>query len=132
MIDELIDKYYKKRLNTFKTWALNRIFGLFIFNLTVIMLMLLHTAGYFAPFFPLTINVIVMVALILAVLLLGIGSNTLFFLGLFFWIFAAFLKLVGVEVWAERTAIYSYQSLILALALFIIEIRKVNGKIKNG
>lgn len=131
MIEELF-KIYSKNLSYFKSWAVNKIVGLFIFNLAVIMLVLLYTAGYFAPFFPLTINIIVMFSLIMAVILLSIGSRTLFILALFFWIFAAFLKIVRVDVWAERTAIYSYQSLIIALMLLIIEIRKTNGKNKNG
>lgn len=118
-----IKQIYLNKLYEFRLWANQKVFQLFIFNMIIMLLILLYTAGYFAPFFPLTINFIVFVALLLSIFLLGINSKILFGIAIFFWLFAAFLKGVRVDVWAERTAIYSYQALLIGIILFIIELR---------
>lgn len=124
MIIDILEKIYSQNTDRLKRWAAERVFGLFIFNIIVMLLILLYTAGYFAPFFPLTINSIFFISLILAIILLGVKSKVLFITALSFWLFATFLKTIKIDVWAERTAIYSYQSLIVGLVLTIIELRK--------
>lgn len=109
-------------------WAQNKIFGLFVFNLIVMLLVVLRSAGYFAPYFPITINFIVFVSLILAIFLLNIRSSTLFAITLIFWILAAILKISDIDVWAQRAALYTFQALLVGLALFIIEIVSVKRK----
>lgn len=118
-----LKKIYYQNTQNLKKWANNRVFGLFIFNIIVMLLILLYTAGYFAPFFPLTINFIVLVSLILSIILLGVKSKALLVIALLFWIFAAVIRILKIEVWAERTAIYSYQALFIGILLLIIEIR---------
>src|SRR3989344_5004701 len=105
-----IKTYYKKSMSKLRIWSIDKMFGLFLFNIIMMFLILLYTAGYFAPFFPLTINFIVFISLVISVFLLGIRSRTLLFISLLFWVFAAFLRIVKIEVWAERTAIYSYRA----------------------
>lgn len=102
-------------------WALQRIFGVFVFNTVLVLLLLLHSAGYFSPYFPLTINTIVVIGMILSIFFLRMNSKNIFFLALFFWLLAAFLKAVGIEVWAERSAIYSFEALLIGIILLIIE-----------
>lgn len=124
MIQERLRSIYYQNTQNLKKWANDRVFGLFIFNIMVMLLILLYTAGYFAPFFPLTINFIVLVSLILSIILLGIKGKILLVIALLFWIFAAVLRILKIEVWAERTAIYTYQALVIGLILLIIEIRQ--------
>lgn len=127
-----LQRFLNKEVRKIKVWSEGRIVGLFIFNALLVLLVLLHSAGYFAPFFPLTINTIVMVSLISSIFLLGTNSKAAFTLTLLFWLFAAFLKIVKIDVWAERTVIYSYEALIVGVFLFIMEntslIKRRNGE----
>lgn len=116
-----VNKYYFENLEELKKWGEKNIFGLFIFNISIMLLILLRSAGYFAPFFPLTINFIVFVALILSVFLLGLRSKGIFLVGLILWILSGLLRILNIDVWAERSAIYMYQSLIIGVFLIIIE-----------
>lgn len=120
-MSQLIKRLFKKESNGIKSWAQDRLVGLFIFNVIVMLLILLQSAGYFSPFFPLSINTIVMISLISSIFLLGTNSKASFILTLLFWLFASFLKIVKIDVWAERTVIYAYQALIVGLVLLIIE-----------
>ncbi|QQS38606.1 hypothetical protein IPM62_04460 [Candidatus Woesebacteria bacterium] len=128
-----LKKYINKRLSrTFwghkevktKAWANKHLSGLFTYNIILILLVLLHSAGYFHPFLPLTINIIVMISLILAVIMLGATSKVIFVISLFFLAFAELLLALGVGVWAERTMIYMFQAFILGLTISVYEFYK--------
>lgn len=123
-------KYYKESLGKLGLWAQNKIFGLFVFNLLVMLLIVLRSAGYFTPYFPLTINLIVFLSLILAIILLNMRSSALFIIALVFWIITAVLRIMGIEVWAERAALYTFQALVVGVVLFVIEI--VSSKKKSA
>lgn len=112
-------------IRRFKSWSQENLTGVFLFNITLMVLILLHAAGYFEPYLPITINIIVFTALILTVILFNARSGVIFFAGLLFWIFAGLLRVLYIDVWAERTAIYAYQALMLGVLVLIIEnIRK--------
>lgn len=112
----------KNNLNLkLRKWVARRYLNLAIFNIAVMVLILLHSAGYFEPFLPITINFIVLFAMILAIILLQANSRTFFILAILFWFFSAFIKLAGINIWAERTSIYVYQALVLAVLLIIYE-----------
>lgn len=111
-------KLLNLRLNK---WSLSHFVGIAVFNIIMILLFLLYSAGYFKPFLPISINLIVIIGLILSTLLLEVKSRAMFIICLFFWLFAAFLKIVKIDVWAERTTIYVYQSLVLGIVLTIVE-----------
>lgn len=105
-----------------QAWAVQRIFGIFIFNTVLVLLLLLHSAGYFAPYFPLTINAIVVISILLSIVLLQANSRSIFLMTIYFWLLATLLKVVKIDVWAERAAIYSFEFLLIGTVLFIIEI----------
>ncbi|KKQ95710.1 MAG: hypothetical protein UV74_C0013G0317 [Candidatus Woesebacteria bacterium GW2011_GWB1_43_14] len=109
-----------------KKWSRDHIVNLSLFNFIVFMLLLLRSAGYFHPFFLLSINVVIFITLICAIVLLNAGTRWLFAMAALFWIFASFMRILKIDVWAERTAIYTYQSLLLGVALMIIENIKGN------
>jgi|GEM_PF-2161323 len=113
-------KYYNIILNFLQEWSQQKILNLFIFNAILTMLLLLRSAGYFAPYLPLTINLIILICLIMAVFLLGFRFRALFTITLLLWLFAAFLKIVGITIWAERAAIYSFEAFAIAFVLFVI------------
>lgn len=92
-----------------------------LFTLIVVFLFLLRSAGYFQPYFPVGINFIMMIALILGILLLKFRSNVIFIITIVFWAFAGAIKLLKIDVWAERTSLYAFESLILGIVLFIYE-----------
>jgi len=115
-------KLYLNNLDILKRWANENILGIFIFNLVLISLLLLRSAGYFAPFFEININLIVMVSLILLIFLLKFKSNGVFILTGLFWLFAAFLRVAGVNIWAERTAVYAYEALVVGVGTMIVEV----------
>lgn len=120
-MNQIFERLFKKEISKIKLWAQERIIGLFTFNAILMLMILLQSAGYFSPFFPLSINTIVMISLISSIFLLGTNSKASFVLALVFWLFASFLKIVKIDVWAERTVIYAYQALMVGLVLFIIE-----------
>lgn len=104
-----------------KTWNVKYGYRLIFFNMLIIALFLLGSVGYFYPFFPITTNVVVMTGLILSVVLLGANSRILFLTTSFFWVIASFFKMVGVDVWAERTGIYVFESLLLGVCFLLLE-----------
>lgn len=127
----MLDKHTKKWTKKSKNWILPKYFNLIIYNLILLFLFLLRSAGYFHPFFEISVNIVVIVALVLSVILLGARSTQLFAVALVFWLFAGFLRLVGVNIWAERTAIYVYQALTLGAVILAIETlfgKKVNRR----
>ncbi len=111
----------KKLLQQGNDWALSHQLQLTIFNLVIILLFVLRSAGYFEPFFPLTVNFIVFFGLFMSIFLLESRSKQFFVVAIMFWSFAAMLRIVDINVWAERTAVYAYQSFFLAMVLFIFE-----------
>lgn len=121
-------KLFNLRLNK---WSLSHHIGIAVFNIIMIISFLLYSAGYFKPFLPISINLIVIIGLVLSTLLLEVKSRAMFIICLFFWLFAAFLKIVKIDVWAERTTIYVYQSLVLGIILTIVENIDII-KIKNN
>lgn len=104
-----------------RSWSQGNLLGIFIFNMCLMILVLLHEAGYFNPYFPITINMIVFLCLVLAVFLFRARSNMVFLTGLIFWFFTTVFRLLYVDVWAERTAIYAYEALMLGTFILIIE-----------
>lgn len=116
-----IKKFIEDLNNKSSVWGHSHYVRLAIFNTLIVLLVLLRIAGYFHPFFVITVNAVVMVALIAAVLLLGARSKVLFLIALLTWLFAAFLRIVKIEVWAERTAVYTFQALVIGTILLIYE-----------
>lgn len=117
----IIKQYYFQKIEEVKNWGEAHLLGLFLFNLIIMILVLLRSAGYFAPFFPITINFTVLFALILTVVLLGFKSKELFLVALLLWVFTGALRVVNVQVWAERSAVYVFEALIVGMIVFIIE-----------
>lgn len=102
-------------------WAKSHFLQLIVFNILLVFLFLLRSAGYFHPFFVISVNAIVLIGLIASIFLLGVRSKAMFLVALLFWLFAGFVKLIKIDVWAERTAVYAYQALIIGVILLIIE-----------
>lgn len=102
-----------------QNWVELHYFQLALFNVVLVILLLLRSAGYFEPYFGITINSIFLIALVLSIFLLGTRSRGAFAVALIFWLFAAVLKLVEIDVWAERNAIYSFQALVVGVVLLI-------------
>lgn len=116
-----IKKFIEDLNNKSSIWGHSHYVRLAVFNTLIVLLVLLRIGGYFHPFYVITVNSIVIVALIAAVLLLGARSKILFSIALFTWLFAAFLRIVKIEVWAERTVVYTFQSLVIGTILLIYE-----------
>lgn len=116
-----IGDFIEKNIPQIKSWTAAHYLNLALFNLILIILVLLRSAGYFDPYFPITIHLIVFITLILLVFLLGVNSKFLFVLTCVLWIFVAFLKLVGIDVWAERTSVYAFEVMVVGVTLFLTE-----------
>ncbi len=113
---------YARRL---KEWSQQHFLPLVIMNLVLMLVVLLRTAGYFAPYLILTINLIVMLSLIMGVIFLGLRSRGMVMVAIVLWLLSALLRLLGVEIWADRSSIYVYQALIVTLVLLLIESRTI-------
>jgi hypothetical protein len=111
----------EKKLEKIINWTKENAPGLFIFNLIMIIFVLLHSAGYFHPFFTLTINIILILALILSAVLLKASSKVMFIVAIFFWLLTAFFKITFIDVWADRSSIYAFESLLIGSILFTYE-----------
>src|SRR3990167_6463467 len=116
-------------------WTGTHYLRLAIFNMIVMLMVLLRSAGYFDPYWPITINMVIFISLILSILLLETRSRVLFVVAIVFWVFAGFLRIIGVDVWAERTSIYVYQAIFLGTILLLAELSGIikidNGETKN-
>lgn len=110
----------EKVIRSAKSWAEKHLVGLFIFNIAIIIMVLLNTAQYFKPFFYLGINAIFFISLILSVALLGARIKALFLIAVLFLFFTGFLKLVRIDIWADRASIYFYQSFFIGLVILLI------------
>ncbi len=102
-------------------WAKKRHFGLFSFNLIIIILSLLHTARYFDPIYEISINFILVTAMILTLTVLGGNSITMFVVSIFFMIISASFQAIKINIWAERSGIYAFDSLMLGILALIWE-----------
>ncbi|MEK7169190.1 MAG: hypothetical protein AAB778_04210 [Patescibacteria group bacterium] len=81
----------------------------------------MRSAGYFLPFFGISVNFIVFILLILSIFLLNFNSRSMFFISLLFWIFACLIKILKIDIWAERTAIYTFEAFLIGVILLIKE-----------
>lgn len=95
--------------------------SIFVYNLILMVLILLRSAGYFDPYFPITINVIFLIGLLLSIPLLRAKSRHIFIIALLTWIFSGLMLIFKIQVWADRTSIYTYQSLIIGTIMLIVE-----------
>ena len=109
-------------------WGNKHLFKMLIFNTILMFLVLLRSAGYFLPFFGISVNFIVLTMLILSIFLLGSKSKSMFITAFLFWLFACLMKVLKIDIWAERTAIYTFQALFIGAILLIIESFKRNDK----
>lgn len=114
-----------------RKWIVTHQFQLALFNGFLMLMILLRSAGYFAPFVPITINLIFASALVLSVFLLGTNSMGAVGVALIFWGFASLLRILGIEVWADRAAVYSFEALSLGILLFVIEEVKASFRRDN-
>lgn len=111
--------------NKMNNWAMKNFLNISIFNLVMISLYLLRSAGYFDPYFLISVNFIVIIGLILSIFLFGANSRAIFIISLLFWLFAGFLLILNLDTWAERTAVYCVESLVIGVVLLFFEdIRK--------
>lgn len=122
MIRSLFLKEISKRT---KEWVFKHQAGLMILNFMAIVLVLLRSADYFNPFWTITINGTFFILLIVSILLLEITSRSMFVIALLFWIFTCMMKIFKMDVWADRSSIYVFQSVFLGVLLLFIEFRKL-------
>lgn len=110
-----------RTISDFKNWTVAKQFQLILVNIFLIILVLLRSAGYFDPFFPITINIIVLLGIISSIIILRVGSSFVFSCAIFFWILTALFRILKIAPWAERTGIYSYEAMIIGIFLLLIE-----------
>jgi len=120
------------KLVKLKAWINSHYLQLAVFNIYLIILVLLRSAGYFEPYLPITINLIFMSSLILSVFLLNLSTRASVILAVFFWALAAIFRILNIEVWAERAALYSYESLILSIFILMQKYLSTPKKNKNN
>lgn len=104
-----------------RRWGSENFLGILSLNVLLMMLILLRSAGYFEPFLSLSINLIVLVVLLMSKILLKITSQHVIVIALAFIMLAAVLKLFVVDIWAERSMIYSFEALSFAIILMLFE-----------
>lgn len=112
----------KKLKKKFDLWLYKRLGGLALFNILLMLMVLLRSAGYFAPFFPLSINTIVLLSMIMGIVLLGFREKELFVSAIVFLTISAVFRALAIEIWAERSSIYTYQAMILAVLISFSEV----------
>jgi len=110
----------EKTVKSVKLWAGRHLAGLFVFNVSILVMVLLSTAQYFKPFFYLGINSIFFFSLLFAVLFLGARTKAMLTIAIIFLALTAFLKVVKIDVWADRASIYFYQAFFIGLLLLLI------------
>lgn len=118
---KLFKKQSKKYKNKIDLWVSGHHLQLVLFNLIIVLFFLLRSAGYFQPYYTLSVNFIILLGLFISIPLLNFGSRAMFIIAIVFLIFTGLLKLLAIDVWAERSAIYVYQPLVLGLLLMIYE-----------
>lgn len=117
------------RMRKINEWVVSHYFQIALFNIFLILIFLLRSAGYFHPYLIISVNFIVLISLVMTVVLFGWRSREMFLIAILFWLFALFLKLVKIEIWAERTSIYVYQALVIGVGILIIEGLRDRGEV---
>lgn len=107
------------RVIKLKKWIVEHYLQLAFFNGFLILLVLLRSAGYFEPYFTITINSIFVFSVFVSIFLLGLSARTAAVLAVFFWLLAALFRVLNIEVWGERAALYSYEVLIVSVLITI-------------
>ena len=102
-------------------WGNKHLLNMLIFNVVLMFLILMRSAGYFLPYFAISVNFIVLTMLVLSIFLLKANSRSIFIVALLFWLFAGLLKLLKIDIWAERTAVYTFEALVIGAVLLLIE-----------
>lgn len=115
-----------------KKWSISHVGQLVMMNVLLVLLLLLKSAGYFSPYLILTINLIVMFSLVYGVTFLGLSIRGVMSIGLFFWFLSAVLRILKVDIWAERSSVYAFETLLVVLALLTIEIIRNKWFKKSG
>ena len=103
----------------FFSWAKTNSGGIFLYNLILFIIILLKSAGYFYPFVTLSNNLIVLFSAILAIPLLRAGERMFFLLALTFIFIASFFEYWQVLIWSERSAMYSFEMLLIGMLLYV-------------
>src|SRR3989344_1051625 len=116
-----MEKIFKRFSLNLKDWTEKKYFQLAILNIFLIFLVLLKSAGYFDPYFPITINSIVVLGILASIVLLKVDSKLPFTLAIVFWFFTALFRLLNILPWAERMAIYSYESFAIGVVQHLME-----------
>src|SRR3989344_5644009 len=109
-----------------KEWFREHHIQLGIFNAILMLMILLRSAGYFEPYVAISINMIFIVALVFAAFLLSMRSAGAASVALVFWILTLILRLLNIDFWAERTALYVFES--LSFFIFLLMVEYVSGK----
>lgn len=124
MVNKILSLYKSPSLNLrLQSWVQDHYLNLAIFNIILLLMILLRSAGYFEPVFSLSINFIILTTIILSVILLGADSKVIFAIAIFFLIASIPFRLVSyLEVWAERTSIFAYEAVVIGVILFIKEV----------
>lgn len=117
----MFNDFFGKVNKNFEAWAEKYHYRFIIFNLILISLFLLHSVGYFYPLFPISINFIVLVAFVLSIILVGATSRVMFVAATIFWTVTLIFKLLSIEVWAERSGIYVFESFLIGVVLLVFE-----------
>lgn len=117
----MISRQNNIQVSKLKEWIEDHYLQLAIFNGSLILLVLLRSAGYFEPYFTITINAIFVFSILSSIFLFGLSARTAMIFAVFFWLLAALFRVLNIEVWAERTAIYAFEALSLGLLLMIYE-----------
>ncbi len=124
-------KDFKKNIEKeIQKWIEAHYLQLAIFNVFLLILVLLRSAGYFEPYLTLSINLITIISLVFIVILFNSKSSFMFSVAVIFWIGSAMLRILEIEVWAERTVIYSVQAILLGIILLVIENLRNNRRLK--
>lgn len=117
-MEKLTNKFKRK----IQEWSKKNFLQVAVFNIIMLILFLLRSAGYFEPYLAVSVNLIVIIGILLLIVLFGAGSRELFGFSLVFWLFASILKLFGIDRWAERTVVYTYEILVIGLVLTFLEL----------
>lgn len=111
---------YRVITDSFTTWSKKNTASLLWLNLMVMVLLLLKSAGYFAPFFLVSVNHIYVLMLLYSIIFLKIRSRELTVLALIFLVISAVLTVFHMDVWAVRSAWYMYQAFLIALIFGLV------------
>lgn len=115
-----------------KAWFGEHLWGLAVLNIVLMLMVLLRSAGYFDPYFPLTINLIIFLTVVLSIFLLSFRDRELFVIATAFLILSGVFRLFEINIWAERASIYMYQAILLAVVLIFVEnIKEEFGKTRT-